>query len=232
MYPLFALFELPWLFAWILFGGLGIFTVFSVDRDNYSGATVSTLIGLALLHMSGLVNVIALFTHPLQLALYFAGYVVIGIIWSIVKWKSLLAQTVREAEAQVEENRESYFQNAEVSIINTRSSLQYELQKTPIDEKAVASAERRVQEAIENNTEAAFMTWAKKNFGHDLPTVKSSLGRVTGWAVHWVPSMLWTFIDDPVRRLFQAIVRAIGGLLTVIRNKEQAKLDKLFQVKE
>ena len=219
MYPLFALFELPFLLMLLLFGGLGIFVTASVEKERFGGATFGTILVIGLLHMSGLVNVIALFANPLYLVISILAYIAIGMFWGVGKWRSYLGKRRREILDAVEACRASYFKEVERQI---------DYAKRAVEKDDSDKNRKSLEDAIAQNSEASFQSAVKEKYGKQLPTVKESLGRVTGWSIYWVPSVIWFVIDEPVRRIFTTVIRAIGGWLEAIRSREQAKLDKAF----
>lgn len=54
------------------------------------------------------------------------------------------------------------------------------------------------------------------------PSVLDEKPRIMAWMAWWPLSLVWTIMDDPVRRLFQEIYRRIAGHL-------QAVSDRAFQ---
>ncbi len=49
-----------------------------------------------------------------------------------------------------------------------------------------------------------------------VPTVKGRFSDLTRWIVWWPMSAFWTILNDPLRRLAEALVRAFKGIYTKI----------------
>lgn len=199
---LFAIWELPFLLLLLLFGGLGIWTTACVERENFGGATFTTLIGVGLLHLFGVVNIVALFANPVLLIGCLAAYLVAGMIWSLIKWKSYLGGWRRETVDWVAEERSRYFKDNPNA---TEAGFQEMLGKS-------------------NRVSGKHGYYRYGGQGLQAPKVRENLGLITGWAVYWVPSLIWTVIDDPIRRAFQWLVLRLGVVFESIRQGEQNKL--------
>ncbi len=200
---LFAVLELPLLLLFLLFGGFGIWTTVCVERENFGGATFATILAVAALHLFGVINVIALFANPLLLLGCVAAYLLAGIVWCLIKWKSYLGKWRRETVEWVAAERESFFADNDI--------------------KPEFRTEEKFQERLANTKDYSGRHAQSKL---TAPRVRENIGLVTGWAVYWVPSLIWTVIDDPIRRAFQWCVLRIGKVLEAIRQSEQNKLSR------
>ena len=58
--------------------------------------------------------------------------------------------------------------------------------------------------------------------GNFPPDVSDHKAKIMGWMMLWPASMVWTMLNDPVRRIFEEIYDRIGGGL-------QAMSDRVFQ---
>jgi hypothetical protein len=59
--------------------------------------------------------------------------------------------------------------------------------------------------------------WALQ--GEWPPQVSKNKSRVIGWMALWPASMLWTMINDPVRRICEGIYNLAGSLFQIISNR-------------
>lgn len=55
--------------------------------------------------------------------------------------------------------------------------------------------------------------------GEFPPQVSDNKSRVIGWMVLWPASMVWTVINDPVRRACEEIYNRLGGVYQAISNR-------------
>jgi hypothetical protein len=88
---------------------------------------------------------------------------------------------------------------------------------------------RTVLELKEDNTEVGTYAFndamCKENLSTAFPPrVKDFKGRIIGWMSLWPASMVWTVINDPIRRVFVEIYNCIGGMLQNMSNKMFADL--------
>lgn len=199
---LFAVLELPLLLMFLLLGGFGIWTTVNVERENFGGATFITLLSILALHLLGVVNVIALFANPVLLLGCLGAYLLAGVFWCLIKWRSYLGKWRRGAVAWVDAERKDFFQFS--------------------DRKEELKTEEEFLKLLNGDNQIGRMAKVKMT----APRVRENIGLVTGWAVYWVPSLIWTVIDDPLRRAFQWLILRLGGVLESIRESEQNKLAK------
>lgn len=78
------------------------------------------------------------------------------------------------------------------------------------------------------SNEATYLAWKRHEDNHysrdyfgrtckiTKPHPRSYKSRIIAWIAYWPPSLLWTIINDPVRRIAQHIYYAIAGLLSNI----------------
>jgi len=55
--------------------------------------------------------------------------------------------------------------------------------------------------------------------GEIPPQIRDNKSRVIGWMALWPASMLWTVINDPVRRACEEIYNRLGGVYQAISNR-------------
>lgn len=60
----------------------------------------------------------------------------------------------------------------------------------------------------------------KENIGvYELPKAKDEYGRIISWMCYWMFSMIWTLINDPIKRTFKFIYMRLEGLYQKIADK-------------
>lgn len=82
---------IPWTIVLIALAVIYVAGCFLVELECFGWATIvliASVVGVQCLHVFDIVSYVA--AHVLTSALYTAGYVVIGVIWSFIKWFSFL----------------------------------------------------------------------------------------------------------------------------------------------
>lgn len=178
--------EFGTLWFWILFIIVALMvTIFSED----SPIKATLLAGGFILLMAWVGNIspLAMITqHGFWSALAIFGYFVIGVVWSLVKWKFYVMSQRRKIDLLKIQHREAMELN----------------RKLYQDRKNYDFAE----EAL-----SVWLELCRKNSISDrAPKVSEHKAQIIGWMSYWPVSLVWTMINDPVRRAFVAIYDALG----------------------
>jgi hypothetical protein len=185
---LFGLFSLGVVWTGILLSAFILWMIYLVDTENAGAAFVWTLIVLALFHAGGVLNVWGLFQDPLKVATFIAVYLLLGIIWAVVKWNFYVAGWRRDTIAHSKNVKETFFRE-----YSYRGPQGIYAGLSPED------AWLREKESL-LGTSLVFS-----------PEVVRDKGKLITWAVYWPFSCIWTMIDDPIRRFYGYILVYVIG---------------------
>lgn len=181
------------------------------EVEHWGWATITmlgTLVGLHFLHVWSVTGFFM--AHTVEGLVGTAGYVVLGLVWSFIKWFSFLMgfrDTYRE-----EKDKFFAFKN-----LPTNTELDQKLQEEfleGIDGNRYSS--RYVLDSSGNKTEAQHWFASVQTYkGNKLslkPKASENKARITSWAIFWPFSLVGTLINDPLRRLWNLIWGAVKGL--------------------
>jgi len=59
----------------------------------------------------------------------------------------------------------------------------------------------------------------KEHTSEEKKYYKPNMDKIMNWMIWWIPSMVWTVINDPVRKAFQWCYRRFGGVYNGIYQK-------------
>lgn len=173
------------------------------EVEHWGWATVTllgTLVGLHFLHIFSVLDFVK--DHTVEALVGTGGYVVIGVVWSFVKWFSFLMgfrDTYRE-------EKEKFF---EFKKMPTNSNLDAALEEEFL--KGLSNEGRyngRYLEDEKGNKIASAPRWYsdvntyKSNSLNVKPRAAKNKARITSWGAFWPFSMVGTIINDPIRRLW------------------------------
>ncbi len=166
-----------------------------IEYEKVGWATLSLVATLAILHFFGDFNIVSAAVHnPGTAAMVAGGYFLAGTVWSVVKWWFF----VRNCREEYDERKTEF------------------LRQNGVEGTAVPDALK----AKWKETLGYGLGRRGSRLGEDvIPKASQHKGRITTWMCYWPWSMVWTIINDPVKRLFKQIYLQIQGLLQSISNR-------------
>lgn len=166
-----------------------------IEYEKVGWATISLIAAFALLHFFGDFNIVAAALHNPVTALVVAGcYFVAGTVWSVVKWWFF----VRNCREEYDERKAEFLR-------------QNGVEGTAVPDKLKPKWKENLS-----------FGYGRRNsrLGEDvIPKAAKHKGRIMTWMCYWPWSMVWTVLNDPVKRLFKQIYLQIQGLLQSISNR-------------
>lgn len=186
------------------------------ETENFGWATVTLIVtgvGSVLLHRlwPGVPSVLDfILAHGVFTLAYVGAYVVIGIVWSFVKWFSYL-MSFRDA---FRTQKEAFFKEKGLSGLVITA---------PIPQEHQAAFKEFVRNNARWNSEHR-----SQLFDMERPRASKNKARITAWASFWPFSFVGTLLNDPVRRLFNLLFNWFKALYQqmsdwVLRNDSELK---------
>jgi hypothetical protein len=176
---------------WLLLLVETVLLVALIERNKGAFATLSLAATLLLLHFLGDLNVYGFVVqHPLTLLAGVAGYFAAGTCWSVAKWWLY----VRDQRSRYDELRYDFCQEHRLD-----GTIPEELQPRWLEVLAAANANGRKVEV--------------------RPQARRHKGQVLTWMTYWPWSLVWTVINDPVRKAFLEIYRHMHDHLQAISDR-------------
>jgi len=171
---------------WILISVVSIAVLIAVEVENVGIATAALIAAFCMLAWWGDFNLVReVVAHPSLLAMIVAGYFVAGTVWSIIKWWFFVKDKLyRYNEAKREFLRTNGFKDTSQVPDQLLKRWRYYAHDGRHDD------------------------WSAKT-----PQVRQNKGRILTWMIYWPWSMAWTVINDPIKKLFKRIYRAVSGML-------------------
>ncbi len=187
----------------VIFGTLGFWGIsllialafiWCIEIDKSGGAAFMVVFTFLFLWGAvGINPVLWALSNPMSALTYVAVYFLGGTIWTIVKWYFYLLRRRDEAK-----KIKIYFEANEHDLRKDWSS---------------------------NKTDTfSFVNWMNSTSRHSSPRheyldndyppmATHHKGDILFWAAYWPFSAFWTLLNDPIRRLWNAIYALLGGLL-------------------
>lgn len=183
-----------WVVSSVIFGWL-IFLTEGEESHTFGAGLV--LVGFVWIMSS--VNDISVIANPLLWLKWVTIYLVLGVIWSVIKWFSFL----HKQKDKLNSLKEVYIERNNLELIAKRISDSDWLGfvKYLSDQKYSPNGYDKIKKREDV-----------------IPTVKGRFSDLTRWIVWWPMSAFWTILNDPLRRIAEALVRALKGIYTNIAN--------------
>lgn len=180
-----------------------------VETENSGWATTFFSISIALLfwhHWESIWGWVSL--NPIDTLIFIGGYILGGIIWSVIKWKSYISRPARFFEELKKEfttkhgkigaNWKKWIEilNYHAGKLNSHRYTFYEKDEPEdIVKKMTISARDKKQ-------------------------------TIVSWIAYWPMSLMATLLNDPVRRFMSWIYEGISGLFQNMSNRSAKNLGK------
>lgn len=182
------LFLMGTLAFWLLLLSEVVLLFIFTAYENGLAATISLVAYVAIMQFFGGVDVLGYVLHnPLPVVAGVLSYFVIGTAWGVFKWWLFVRDRLEEYEDM----------KAEFLKKNGRT-----------DTKTVP-----------DDMKQAWRNRLHENWNGDLskpPVARENKSRILNWMAFWVPSMMYSLLNDFVRRVFRAIYLWISAELQKI----------------
>lgn len=186
------LFSIPLTFPVIALALLYVVGCVLTEVEWFGWTTVALIASVACVQFFDVFNIFAYVRdHAAHSALLALGYIVIGVIWSFVKWLSYLF------------NYRNKFRELKRKFLESRK-LPYSVNEPVPD---------NLTEEFSNYLKAQYYygSYSGLRFG-TKPKAVDNKKKLVGWASFWFCSMLSTFLNDPVRKLYNFLFNAFKDL--------------------
>ena len=175
-------------------------------ENEWPGWALFSIIGTCcLLHWCGNVPIVAYITgNPWVIGIGVAIYILVGAPWGCLKWWFWLRN-----------QRERYIDIRRSWI----AGLPNKIKRGGVTGPELAAYKEVI--AAKKVTKSAKEYWQKylkdehgyRHGSFEKPLLRHNKRRIIMWMGYWPFSMLWTVINDPVRKLFRQVYHSIEGIL-------------------
>lgn len=147
------------------------------EVERYGWATlmlIATAAATQFFHVLDLLGWVR--SHTVEFIIYTSVYVVVGVIWSFIKWFSFL-MSFRDR-----------FRQQKRAFLATKGTINSES----------VSSEQMVE--FKQWMDVNYVDYDLRSM--ERPKASKNKSRITGWMAFWPLSLIGTLINDPIRRLF------------------------------
>jgi hypothetical protein len=177
---------------WVTFACLMVLMIAAVEYDKPGLATLSIIVFFVLLGWLGDINILnTIRERPLLSIGCLVGYFAAGTAWSICKWWFY----VRKLRDKFDEYKRDFL------------------------ERHGRSEEKTIPEDLRNEWLGDIDYTYEWLPSKSKPVAADNKSRIMTWMVYWPWSLVWTMINDPIKRLFKEIYRAIQGFMQKISDR-------------
>lgn len=179
-----------------------------VINEHETAATISIFIFAMLVHFFTNINVIVfLKTHwhvGLELSVIYAA---IGVGWSLAKWYFYVRDKKTQYIALVEKLKKDEIENQR----------RHEEQEQFLKQR---SLERGQKYTPSEAHKLDFPREIENRLGEIPPLARRHKGEIVSWISYWPISVVWTLLDDFMKKLFNEIYNLFAGVFQRISNSQ------------
>lgn len=189
-----AIFIFGTLWFWIVSAAVFGWLIFLTEGEE-AHSIFASLILVAFIWIMSSVNDISIIANPLLWLKWGAIYMVIGAVWSFIKWFSFLYKQ----KDKLKSLKETYIKKNKIQLVDGKFSHT----DWPDYAKYLGQSyyEPNRHKTIREPTDV-------------IPTVKGRFDDLTRWIIWWPMSAFWTILNDPLRRIARTMINALKGAYT------------------
>jgi hypothetical protein len=190
---------------------IGLFIAVAILLENEFEGWATTLVSISLALVIWL-NQEAVFdfikNNPSQLLGFIGSYIVVGVIWSIVKWQLY----VRKAFKPLKEVKAEFISKFKV-----------------LNDKTLPELNKMISVAYIKKADGYSLSPSPKTPFEDTvneltPIAYKKKGVITSWVSYWPISLSATLLNNPFRNFFEWLYENISGLYERITNANKKSL--------
>jgi hypothetical protein len=199
----FALGMLGW---WLITLGCFVWIIWSVEKDSWSGSLTCAILYILFLQFLGRLDLFGgVIGHPIDSVLDVLAYFVIGFWWSFVKWWLYVNKiAIKRSDA-----RKEFLANYKEPKSAVPSETRDKYHVAPI-----ASTKR--------DDDWGFIV---RNYSLEKPTVSKNKNKISIWIIYWPVSLLWSLLDDLVKKIIKHLVIYFRKVYDGITNSAFKNID-------
>lgn len=200
----FGVFTLPLFWFWLIVAAWIILAIADIHYERPGWATFWLVAFLSVLHLGGVVDIVRLVVeHPVWLLAGVGGYVVAGLIWTVIKFKFRIRK-IR---------------------VNINTETMPALRRKFLDSKQVRG------DTVPANLRDEWLEFQNNAYGLQEEIQSMDVGRNKGrlllWAIWWPFSMLWTAFSDWILDFFNWLIfDVLGNMLKAMVDREKGKINR------
>lgn len=185
MEGIFLAFALGTVWWWVVTLVSTGFLILAIDKESIVGSIFLLLFYISFLEFVSKANIFQFIADkPLVALSYVGGYIVIGLVWSFLKWWLY----VHDKVDGLKEKRKEFL----LRMRNKSTRFTDELREMEITE------ETKVPEGLRKEWQSDVKMY--------IPRLSAKKEKISIWIVHWPFSMLWSLVDDLIHKLAKRLV--------------------------
>lgn len=219
------LFAFATVWFWMLVVLASIVILIALEGEKGWLATLTVVAFVLVVHYWGGINVIEYMkSHPLRVLAGAAGYFAAGTVWSLIKWWFY----VRSQRNRCREALDAFEQDWPTKVVV--ETLPYKL-KNDLDASGAPDAgamvdqmDRDLEKKKKEDPEYKKKLWSeytREGEYKDIrfvfkPDPRNHVRVILAWMTYWPWSLVWTLINDPIRKAFNMIFRKLSRVFSGI----------------
>ena len=144
--------------------------------------------------------------HYITILSFLPIYLIIGILYSRIRWKFFVIKKRNEVKEKAESFKE-YYKN---TVSEDKNNLEYEnVNDTTYGKKKYEQAQLKYNNILlDSYKKDMWIRYLEQNHLSDYidaPKVFKHKSKIINWIAYWPPSLLWFMINDPITAIIKSI---------------------------
>ena len=189
----------------------GIVMIISLETNKEGVASTFFSLATALVIWSYGSEIWGLITQNILTTLYFSvGYIILGLIWSFLKWNQKVAKIFKLFSKFKTKFIEKNGEITDANRYKFNQTLEYKFKKS--DFYSISSFGYEKEPYSE-----------KKVIQEITPKGIDNKAKIVSWIGYWPLSLIGTLLNDPFRRFFEWIYESVSGVYDKITTRQKNK---------
>lgn len=198
---------IPWVF-YLITAVMIISMIALIENDELGWSHALFVAFVCLMAYKSGINLKEIIMNPMTIFKYLSLYLGIGVVWAFCKWYFFLKNVLANFTAYKEKTKkelQGYTQDALTKAMNDRI-------KSAIKNSWNGNGLKELSCEEDSSGQLVILP----------PQANNNKARITTWITHWPFSMVWTLLNDPIKKLANYIVE-------VLKSWFQKISDRIFQ---
>lgn len=213
---------LPWV-SYIVITIFFIALIIFHERGQIGWSHIVFIIIVAyLLFKFNITDFKSIINNPLPILKWVIIYLIVGMAWSFLKWYLYLRNTLEEFNNTKEQIASSIKQTSnekydkEIFKRKLFSVFQYEKNGIKIEQSAIIET---INVVLSEGKETKSVPLDIHEYKIINPQITKCKALVVSWIMHWPASLVWTLINDPIKKIINYIFKFIKSTFQKISDK-------------
>lgn len=191
---------------WFILGSITftIFLIYFVEHEYIIRSSITIAVYIVFLQFLIKIDIIGSVTNnPTKSLIILLIYLVIGFLWSIIKWVIF----VNKKAIKYKEKRYEFLKDPKIlEILKHKNAIGLNYKSTTNSNNAIETIDDITLETP--IPDELMEEWRRHGYSlySKIPVVHEEKNKISNWILYWPPSLIWSLLNDFLKNLANIIV--------------------------